>query len=166
MKVCLQGMARRWQGIARAGKARQVERNAMHGKGQQGKARQSKAAWQIRKGKLRQGKSRQGKAIPGQHQGNTRVTRGQGQEARPGGKARNDTRGRPQKGREKIVGPRSRGYFDPPAIYRRSWSRGVFFGEIKKRVKLIGRKIVVLYTPDKLGKTIGKFLNIYFSHDI
>ncbi len=41
-----------------------------------------------------------------------------------------------------------------------------FLGEKKKRVKLIGRKIVVLYTPDKLGKTIGKFLNIYFSHDI
>ena len=129
-----QGKAR--QGKARQGKASRTQRNAWQGEAGQGKARQSKAAWQIRKGKLRQGKSRQGKAIPGQHQGNTRVTRGQGQEARPGGKARNDTRGRPQKGREKIVGPRSRGYFDPPAIYRRSWSRGVFFGEIKKKSEI------------------------------
>ncbi len=41
-----------------------------------------------------------------------------------------------------------------------------FLGKLKKRVKLIGRKIVVLYTPDKLEETIGKFLNIYFSDDI
>jgi hypothetical protein len=123
-----QGKAR--QGKVRQGKARQGK--ARQGEARQGKARQGKA----RQGKARQGKSRQGKAIPGQHQGNTRVTRGQGQEARPGGKARNDTRGRPQKGREKIVGPRSRGYFDPPAIYRRSWSRGVFFGEIKKKSEI------------------------------
>jgi hypothetical protein len=39
-------------------------------------------------------------------------------------------------------------------------------GKLKIRGKLIGRKIVIFYTPDNYGKTIGQILNISFSDDI
>jgi hypothetical protein len=69
-----------------------MQDQARPGKARQGKARQGKIA-KAMQGKARHGRARQGKAQPGQHQCNTR--------ARTGGKARNETRERPQEGREK-----------------------------------------------------------------
>ncbi len=99
-----------------------------------------------------QGKARRGEAV--QHQGNTR--------ARTGGKARNATRERPQEGREKEIQnrwPTIEGLFGFTRDRSDIRELRVFFGGEIKRGKLIGRKKVVLYTPDKFGETIGKFNN-------